>query len=276
MLLVPPWDHATVKLYPVAEAVEDPSKMLVNELRRGFSCITEWLRVRDDRPLQVRPDFGVGLVASVFGVRVEVVKNDPPWVHPLEGDNVEASITKILDDLDVSRSETCGWLPRVVETLDYYTEVFSQYPRVASCIAITLPDLQGPFDTTAMVWGNEILPALLTEPELIERLLGAISLTMVHLHDSLRRWVGRELLPEGFSHQHGAIIRGNLLLRSDHNVMVNPHMYAAQIFVHDRHVLGSVGKGGFHSCGCWKHNIPTVLQAEDVESLDFGAEQSHL
>lgn len=276
VVLVPPWDRPMEKLYPVSEAVRDPSKMMVNELRRGFSCIMDWFRVRDDKPLQIRPNFGIGLVASVFGARVEVVENNPPWVHPIVAEDKEREIARVVDSFDAGKCHTGGWLPRITETVDYFTRVLSQYPKAASCIALTMPDLQGPFDTAAMVWGSDIFLALLTQPDLISRFLEAIGAAMVHIHSWIRRWIGRELLPEGFSHQHGTVIRGNLLLRCDSNVMMNPQMYASQVFVHDRKVLQSVGTGGFHSCGRWMQNIPTVLEAEEVGTLDFGSNQSHM
>ncbi|HUV06745.1 MAG TPA: hypothetical protein VMX75_03380 [Spirochaetia bacterium] len=276
LLLVPPWDSREPALHPVSEAVTDPSKMLANELRRGFSSIVRWLRIQDDKPLQVRPDFGIGLVAGVFGARLEVVENNPPWVHPIESDNKKSSVEGLLDRLDIGACQNLGWLPRVAETLDYYTETLRQYPNVASSVAVALPDLQGAFDNAAMLWGSDIFLALVTEPELIQRLLAAVARTMVHLHNWLRRWVGRELLPEGFSHQHGGIIRGNILLRCDSNVMVHPDMYASRIFPHELQVLRSVGGGSYHSCGRWMHNIPAVINAEEVGSLDFGTNQSHM
>ena len=275
VILVRPWDGSRTDLYPVAEAVADPSKMLANELRRGFSAAAEWLEIRDDKPLQIRPDFGIGLVSSVFGARIEVVENNPPWVFALDGEK-EAAVTRALDAFDCENCHTRGWVPRVTETLDYTTTVLRDYPAVASSVAVTLPDLQGPFDNAAMLWGCDIFLALATEADLVDRLLTATGDAMVHLHDHLRRWVGRELLPEGFSHQHGTIVRGNLLLRCDSNVMVSPGMYASQILVHDRRVLAAVGTGSFHSCGRWKQNIPAVLDAAEVGSLDFGTNQSNL
>lgn len=265
-------------LYPVAEAVGDPAKMLVNELRLGQTRVVNWPTIGDDTPLQVRPDLGIGLVASVFGSRIEVVENNPPWVHPLaEGENeIQRSLEAALDKLDVSSSHRLGWIPRVEETLEYYQEAFSEYPNAKASIATILPDLQGPYETAGMLWGSGIFLALVTAPDLVDRFAHAVGQVMIHLHDRFRQWVDRELLPDGFSHQHGSIIRGNLLVRCDSNIMISPQMYASQVFKHDRAVLKAVGGGSFHSCGCWRHNIPMIMAAEEVGSLDFGYAQTHL
>jgi hypothetical protein len=274
--IMPPWDAPAESLYPVSEAVTDPAKMLVNELRRGNTSPIDWLRVKDDRPLQVRPDLGIGLIASIFGCRVEVVADNPPWVHAIGDDAIEADVERVLDSFDPSECMTRGWIPRPVETLDYYRETFASYPRASQCVAIVMPDLQGPFETAGLIWGSSILEALYTNLPLVHRIVTAVGDAMIRVHAGLREKVGREMLPEGFSHQHGMMIRGNLLLRCDSNVMVSPAMYAEQILPHDRRVLESVGGGSFHSCGRWEHNVPSIMAVDGVGSLDFGSNQSQM
>ena len=276
LLIRAPWDRSREGLYPVKEAVKSPAKMLANELRRGQASAVEWLQIKDDAPLQVRPNFGIGLVASVFGARVEVVEDNPPWVRPLADTNIETAVEHLLDTFDIAGSYTLGWIPQVEETLEYYAKTFANYPKVSKSVAIILPDLQGPFDTATMLWGGNIFLALYTSQELVERLLKTIAEAMVCLHNRLRQVIGRELLPDGFSHQHGSIIRGNILIRCDSNLMMSPDMYARHVLPHDRYVLKCVGSGSYHSCGCWERNVPLVIAADEVGSLDFGTNQSYL
>gem|GEM_PF-385385 len=279
VLLVPAWDNReqSLPLYTVAEAVADPAKMLHNQLCRGFGAVTDWIEIGDDRPLQIRADLGIGLVASVLGTGIEVVGDNPPWVHPLAApDTVETAVERALDGLEISRAHERGWVPRAGAILDYYLSVLPEFPAVSRAVSLSLPDLQGPFDAAAMVWGSGIFLALLTRPELVERLLRAVAEIIVHLHGWWRARAGAELLPAGFSHQHGSVIRGNLLLRCDSNLMMSPEMYRDQVFVHDRAVLTAVGGGSYHSCGRWKQNIPLVMDAAQVGSLDFGSNQSHM
>jgi hypothetical protein len=274
--VMPPWDAPAGSLFPVSEAVTDPAKMLANELQRGQTSPIDWLRVKDDRTLQVRPDLGIGLVASVFGCRVEVVGNNPPWVSAIGGNDIESDVMRVLDDFDPSSCLTKGWIPRAAETLDYFLDTFTSFPKVSQCVAVILPDLQGPFETAGLIWGSSILEALYANPSLVNRLTSVVADAMIQIHDSLRVKIGRELLPAGFSHQHGMMIRGNLLLRCDSNVMLSPSMYAEQILPHDKRVLETIGGGSFHSCGRWKHNIPSILALDAVGSLDFGSNQSQL
>ena len=276
VLIALPWDAQRTAGYPVTEAVDDPAKMLINELRRGQASAADWLAVQDDHALQVRPDYGIGLVPSVFGGKVDVVADNPPWVHPLASTDIETHVRKALDAFDIDRLDELGWIPRVIEMLDYTTGVLRDYPRVSSAVAVIMPSLQGSFENAGLLWGSDIFAALFDEPELLERLLRAIDDATVRLHDRFRSWVGRELLEPGFSHQHGSVIRGNLLLRNDSIVMISPEMYAGQVFGHDKAVLQAVGGGSFHSCGRWVAHIPYLLAAEELGSLDFGSDQSQM
>ncbi|MAE60830.1 MAG: hypothetical protein CMJ49_05665 [Planctomycetaceae bacterium] len=278
VLISPPWDQRVTQVYPYCEAVEDPAKMMVNELKRGQASVVNWLRVQDDHVLQVRPDHGIGLVGSVFGARVEVVEDNPPWVHPLASDDIESYIRRAVETFDIDRIEELGWVGRVSEALDYMTTVMGDYPRMSSAIAVIMPSLTGSIETAGLLWGSDIFAALIDEPQLVDDLLTAIDEAMVYLHDRYRSWIGRELLPEGFSHQHGSIIRGNLMVRNDSIVMVSPEMYAEQCFGHDKAVLDAAGGGGgaFHSCGRWQAHMRGILAAEQIGSLDFGANQSQM
>jgi hypothetical protein len=216
------------------------------------------------------------LVGSAFGAHAEVVGDNPPWVQHLADDDVETAVARTLDAHDVATCHQRGWIPRVDETLAYYRETLADYPNVAQSVSLSIPDLQGPFDTAELLWGSDILLALYTNPDLVQRLLTAVSATMVHLYRHFRHAVGAELLPEGFAHQHGSVIRGSIMLRCDGNVLTGPDHYRRHVLDHDMGVLRQLGGGSIHSCGCWQAIIPTFIAQDEVGSLDFGSNQSHL
>ncbi|MBM3801660.1 MAG: hypothetical protein FJW26_05025 [Acidimicrobiia bacterium] len=250
--------------------------MLNNELVKGLASAFEWLDVKDDRPAQIRPDFGTGLVSSVFGARIECPSDNPPWVHPLSEGDVEWNIRSAIDGLDLADVPNRGLIPRVAETYSFYADILATYPNVRSFLAVIMPDIQGPFDTAAMLWGSSIFEALYTNPELVDRLCSAVADVMIALHTYFRTFIGRELLPEGFSHTHGVIIRGNYLMRGDSNLMLSNAMYREQMLPHELKVLKVIGGGSYHSCGNWEHNIGTILALDEIGSLDFGSNQSQM
>ena len=269
-------DEKSSNTYPICEAVNDPAKMMINELWYGRASTMGWLEVRDSQPLQVRANMGIGLCASAFGAEIGVLENNPPWVEPLTKDTskIADAVRKVLDEHDIDDAPNRGWIPKAGQFYSYFKNIIAEYPNVEKCVAIVIPDLQGPFDTAAAIWGSDILLALYTEEELTNRLMETVAKTQVRLHDHFRQWVGRELLPEGFSHQHGLMVRGNILIRCDSNLMMSPEMYKEQVLPFDEYVVKNVGGGSFHSCGKWDHNIPAILESEQFGTVDFGMNQS--
>jgi len=269
-------DEKSSNTYPICEAVNDPAKMMINELWYGRASTMGWLEVRDSQPLQVRANMGIGLCASVFGAEIGVLENNPPWVEPLTKDTLKIAdaVRKALDEHDIDDAPKRGWIPKTSQFYSYFKKVIAEYPNVEKCVAVVMPDLQGPFDTAAAIWGSDILLALYTEEELTNRLMETVAKTQVKLHDHFRQWVGRELLPEGYSHQHGLMVSGNILIRCDSNLMMSPEMYKERVLPFDEYVVKNVGGGSFHSCGKWDHNIPAILESEQFGTIDFGMNQS--
>jgi hypothetical protein len=277
LLIRCPWDQQVENTYTPAEAIADPAKMLTNEFLKGFTQISRWLKVQDDTPLQIRPDFGIGVVPAMFGRCVEASGENPPWVRPLETDNATKAVEEMLDRFDPDLISDHDWFKRIEDTYKYYTEILKDHPNIASSVAITLPDLQGPLDNADLIWGSEVFIALLDKPELVNRLLAAVSDTILQLYNMFSRWTTEsEILPAGYCHQHGSIVRGNILLRCDSCVITGPKLYEELIFPYDNQLLESVGGGSFHSCGKWNLTAERIIKSDFIGSLDFGINQSQL
>jgi len=250
--------------YPHSEIFTAPSKMLYNELVHTWNLsIACRDRLKDELPVTIRANFGTVLVASQFGARVELVEENPPWVVPFTSD---ADFRKALktDPLNFNH----GWCRRAEDTYGYYRHVLSQYPELRRLVWITLPDLQGPMDTTEMLRGRELFTDFYTDPDLVEEAMGTIAAAQVAL---ARRFAGIvHDGPEGFSHQHGMQIPGRILIRSDTAIMISPQMYREQVKPHDQRVLRELGGGGIHSCGNLEHLIPEMLQLDSLTCVDLG------
>ena len=79
--------------FPHREVFDDMEKMLHNELIRGFEMShTCQPRVGDDLPITVRANYGIGIIPSLFGARVEQHLDDPPWVLGYEDEKAFLSV----------------------------------------------------------------------------------------------------------------------------------------------------------------------------------------
>ena len=257
------------QLYPHSEIFTSPGKMLFNELVSAWDLsIACRDRLKDDLPVTIRANFGTVLVASQLGARVVQVEDNPPWVIPFDS---EADFRKALktDPLDFSH----GWCWRAEDTYGYYSSALSRYPVLKQLVRITLPDLQGPMDTAEMLRGGELFTDLYTDPALVEEAFGVIASAQVALARRFSQLVKDG--PDGFTHQHGMLISGHLLLRSDTAILISPQMYRQQVKDHDQRVLAELGGGGIHSCGNVEHLIPDILQLDCLTCLDFGEAQKN-
>jgi hypothetical protein len=250
--------------FPHHEIFDDPEKMLFNELVSAWDThLVYRAQVGDDLPATIRANFGTVLVASTFGARVEQVEDNPPWVRPFRS-RAELAAGLARGPVDL----TAGWLPRVIERYRFYCDVLALYPPLPQVIRLALPDLQGPVDTLEMLCGSALYADLLDDPDFVAQALETVAAAQVALARQLAPLVNDG--PIGFSHQHGFMIRGRILLRDDSAIMVSPRMYRRQIASHDERVLAELGGGGIHSCGNFMHNVDAMLELPSLQSLDFG------
>jgi len=257
-------DDAAFRPFPHREVFDDPEKMLYNELVLAFgTSIACHEQIGDDLPYTIRANFGCGVVASLFGARVEQVEDNPPWVRHFEG---LEDFARVLDRDPCDLSQ--GWCPRVIERMELYRSVLEGYPTLQRCVRIVLPDLQGPIDTAELLRGSELYLDFYERPETLRRVLTAVATAQVHLARRLSDLITDG--PEGFSHQHAIMLSGRILVRDDSAIMVSADMYQEHIAPHDEFVLRALGGGGIHSCGNLNHLVDAMLSLPSIRSLDFG------
>ena len=250
--------------YPHSEAVRDPQKMLFNELVSAWgTSVVRRVTTGDDLPVTIRANMGTVLVASCFGATVEQPGDDPPWARPL------ASREAFVKAIDADESPDSDHVRRAGEFMAFYRERLSAYDKLSRLVKITVPDLQGPLDNAAMLRGSDLFMDAALDPPLFAAALERMTRAQLDLVQRFRPLTLNE--PDGFVHQHGVLVRGNLLIRNDSAVMVSPQMYAEQIGPCDERVMHAVGGGGgLHSCGSIDHVFEHYLEHPSVRSIDYG------
>jgi len=250
--------------FPHSQTLDDPEKMLFNELVSAYgTSVAHREYVGDDLPCTLRANFGVGVIASLFGARVEQVEENPPWVHP--HDTPEECWAAIeADPLDFTR----GWAPRVAERYARYREIFAGRPELSAVIKLVLPDLQGPMDTLEMLRGSDVFLEFYTDPDRVRSALEALATAQIGFARHLAPWLNDG--PQGWSHQHGFALPGRILVRADTAIMLSPRFYREQVKAHDERVLRELGGGGLHCCGKIAHLLPEFLTLDSGRCIDVG------
>jgi hypothetical protein len=130
--------------FPYNETFVDPAKMLLSQLRTPFIHN----QIRDYHPLNIRCNYGTVILPSVFGVGYQLTEMSLPWVHHLRSRHeVERLVARGMPELESGLGGRC------FDTLHFYQDTLSGYPRLTEAISIYHPDMQGPFDVAHLIWG---------------------------------------------------------------------------------------------------------------------------
>lgn len=260
----PQTDGSTFVPLSNSSIYRDPTAMLYNELVSAWDLsIANREGLGDELAPSIRPNWGTVIVASILGGMAEQRSESTPWIRRSEEPPSLEAIAEA--DPDIA---TAGWVPRVLETYQAYQELLAPYPELASALKITLPDLQGPLDTVEQLTGEELLVELLENPQLAARAFMRAAELQLACARLLAPFTSDG--PEGFSHQHGFLVKGQILIRCDSAVMISPELYRDLVAPADEFVLSELGGGGLHSCGRIGHAVPEMLKLPSLASFDFG------
>lgn len=261
-----PYEGELFAPYPYPEAFADPAKMMVNELLIGFTSIYHAVDLKDDSPYTIRPNLGVGIIASMFGAELRLVGNEMPWVMPHNGGAEGLRRTVLAAPLPDANA---GLMPRVLDQYDYFKEALEDYPSCRAGLQLALPDLEGPFSTLELLWGSGIYEALYDSPEEIMALLDRVVEAMLIAYERLKREVRDNIGPD-FHYCHAMGVKGRYLLRNDSAINMSPEQYRQILRPSDARLAMAIGSIGIHFCGNGQHQVDNLLDIPGVGCLHLG------
>ena len=259
------------KAYPYAQAYEDPQAMMVNELASNLSFTSPVIssQIGDDFAWQIRANYGVGVIASVFGAECTLTDDNMPWVQPVDSvDQIKRIVARGCPDVHV------GLAARVIETNQFYKDKLADYPKLSRAVHVTQPDLGGPMDVAHLIWGGDIMYAPYDHPQLLSEFLSLISETYIAVFNAIQPSVSEQSDDRDFIYLHWGLVKGHALLKNDTSIMLSPEQYNELVKAHDQRILDAVDGGGIHSCGDFGQLVDPYLSIDTLKCLDIG--QSYL
>ena len=137
-----------------------------------------------------------------------------------------------------------GIMGRALETVAYFREKLSPYPKLSRVVGSWLLDIQGPFDNASIIWGSEIFIAIYDEPEKVMRLLELLRDTIASVVREHRRVDGCPV-----DEQDGAWnYLGGLCIRDDSAINLSREQFLTFSKPYDGPLLSEYG-GWIHFCG---------------------------
>lgn len=266
-------------IYPVDERVtpfsyavstQNLEAMLYNELAAIPYNVLNAVEIGDDYPLQIRPNYGIGVIPSLLGLQSRIVMDNMPWVEHLPDlDALRPLLERGVPDLDA------GLGRQVRVCLEYFREKLAHYPKCAACIRLTQPDLQGPFDNLHLILGNELFYALYDEPELMHRALDLITQTYIAYRRMIAPYLTGDADEGRKCYVHRAIYGGQVVLKEDTaTANISEEMYQEFCVPYNTRILNEFG-GSIHFCGARREWHYRQMVAQPLRCLNFGNPDMH-
>ncbi|MHB9035415.1 MAG: hypothetical protein ACYC64_02020 [Armatimonadota bacterium] len=239
--------------YGFLEIFEDPEKMLLQELKSVYAGA----KIQDDRLYGIRANYGTGIIASMFGCEIRSFDHALPIALNVD----RARIDRILDNgIPEIRS---GIMGRALETIAYFREKLSPYPKLSQAVGSWLLDIQGPFDNASIIWGSEIFIALYDEPEVVSRLLELIRDTIAIVVREHRRVDGCTLTEQGGMWNH----LGGVCIRNDSAINLSREQFLTFSKPYDFELLREFA-GWIHFCGDAKQWWECLLDIPNLNGIN--------
>jgi len=267
------YDEAS-NLYPYQEAFNDPEKMMYNELVKTVftGSIYNSIQIKDYFPLQIRSNHGIGIIASMFGMKTKIFNDMLPYVIPIQDkEEIKKIVKRGIPDFKAGLGQ------RVFDTHQFYHEKLKEYPKCAEGIKITHPDMQGPFDIAHQIIGSDIFLMLYDKRDLIHELLELITQSYIQYRKFIEdHYHLNDKADEEMIYIHGDICYGKVVIKDDTpQVSLSPTMYEEFSWQHNETIFNEF-KGTYHCCGSINDHIYKLLdQNQNIKGINYGNPELH-
>jgi hypothetical protein len=209
-------------------------------------------------PVDVIPKFGLGggtvALASAFGGEVTVESNGKSWIKPVIRETADAYQL-------ITPKPTDG----IVGTWIEYYRAFSR--SVTGHMPIGMPDMQGPLQTAAMLWGVErIIYEMYDNPDAVHRTLDVVTEYIISVSEYLRvNFTGThvESYPPAYlpqSHGQGLI--------EDFVQLLSPELYEMFGLPYVNRIARRFDGIWLHCCASCTQHWPAFQQIHNLRGLD--------
>ena len=234
------------------QQLNDPLVMLKTQL----DGVHAHLQVEDDFLPAVRVSFGTGIIASAFGCDLIIPQNNLPAVS-----------THALNSIhEVNELETPSLDCEMYQRIEDWTNIWLN--NLPEGVAIQHPDIQGPFNSTHLIRGNDILTDFYDDPDSLCRLLDIVT---DHTIEALNFFNTINNKKKGWFHDWGAYWKGNGRISNCSVDMISPEFYLKYVLPRDMRLLDSIGGGRIHYCGGNGDVVDVFLRNPAVAGLDIDA-----
>lgn len=213
--------------------------------------------VEDDLVPYFMPWLGTGVLASAFGCPVRVPddpSDDPAVLEPCIRTPADAARLRLPDP------ETDGWMPRVLEMIDYAV--------AHGDLPVGLTDMQGPLDTLGLMCSQaQLYQWMYSEPAMIHDLFDLVTEAFIQWVKVQKEHIGEPL--ERSNGLQGVYSPGCGVWESDDDlVLIDPGLYGEFVAPRVGRIFNTFGGGSVHFCGSGVQNIEVLKSIENLKVIN--------
>ena len=205
----------------------------------------------------IKPNQGIGIVASAFGCEYTVNNEADPWIKPmLREENVEDVYKLKVPDMEDNPVLKKVW--KHIQTL----EELSSMP-------LRMVNVPSPLVTASMMWDyTSFIEALLVFPDEVHELLSKVTeATILYVREQFKR------INNLFSVGHESICpiprNAGVRISGDTAALLSPDLYREFGVKYNNKISREFGGIVVHSCGDVHNVAPVMMEIEGLKGLDF-------
>ena len=208
---------------------------------------------RGDFQPTVMADFGTVTVATIFGIKAQVLPHTPPWISKHLS---RKEVSKVIRELDPATAPQRGLVAMAMERSAYFREQLGHKARVCSF------SHQSPLDIAYQVRGEDFFYDLYDDPAFVHDFLDACTDIYVAVTRAFK-----ELADEPAD---GPYSQAHIACSDDVSTLLGPEHFYEFSLPYTRKALRALGGGLVHFCGDAGHIIEGYLAAPEVKAINLG------
>ena len=208
---------------------------------------------RGDFQPTVMADFGTVTVATIFGIKAQVLPHTPPWISKHLS---RKEVSKVIRELDPATAPQRGLVAMAMERSAYFREQLGHKARVCSF------SHQSPLDIAYQVRGEDFFYDLYDDPAFAHDFLNVCTDVYVAVARAFKE-LSDEWADRSYSLEH-------IAFADDVSVLLGAEHFYEFSLRYTRRALKALGGGLVHFCGDAGHIIDGYLAAPEVKAINLG------
>ena len=257
---VPAGQNVSLKQHNLKEIHFDKLKMLENGLLGALPA----LYGRADAVPSIRANMGCSVFPSLLGVTPRLFEDMMPWVK----EHLSKEQILRIKPTDI---KTCNDFKTALEHMSYMRDILQDSP-----LRIYPLDLQGPFDTAHIVYGDDIFYDIYDDPEFVHHLLDLCCHAIIFgMEKCLSIILGSDKIVAHYSSLVMPRNMGGLKISEDTSTLLSADTINEFVVQYTKRILDHFGGGYIHYCGKNDHLYKVALGMDNAFGINFGNPEMH-